>query len=165
MNKPGALRRIRQSPRKIQAKLPPSQSQVCEKMSETALLAIIEHYKELCQFENATGKVAVFSRVASELSRYSPKPNAWTWRYIAGIVSGRMKPGKYIVQAIEKLSNEIAGEPKLIPVPACPIPGCEETYIHLHGQATYNPTTQHPTPNRPKRVRTPRNYEGKAWVF
>lgn len=26
-------------------------------------------------------------------------------------------------------------------VPACPIPGCTETYIHLHGLQTYDPAT------------------------
>ena len=112
------------------------------------LTTIISYIENVDNIPLKRGKVAIYSRVAEELSRYSTRPNPWTWRYIDGVVSGRLKASRYMQQAIEKLHDEIQGKPPIIAVPACPIPGCTDPYVHLHGKQTFDPAVSRVAPVR-----------------
>lgn len=130
------------------------------------LHAIVTYFEMTDNIPLRIGKVALYSHVAKELSKYSTRPNPWTWRYVDGVLVGRVKASKYMQQAIEKLHDEINGKPDIIPVPACPI--CNQAHTHKHGEQTYDPTTstlkplRQPSPPRPARIAIRKDDMSKA---
>ena len=112
------------------------------------LPAIIDYYEMVANIPLKTGKVAVYSLVAENLSKYSTRPNPWSWRYVHGLVSGRLPISKYMQQAIEKLHNEINGKPDVMAVPACPVCASPTVHIHAHNEIAVNLKTHIPRPRK-----------------
>jgi len=141
------------------------------------LKAILDCFENKDNIPLKKGKVALYSHVALELSKYSTRPNPWTWRYIDGIVTGRVETSRYMQQAIEKLHDEITGKPPVVPVPACPICGLAHTHSHDEQVydparlATYDPATQEikplpqPSPSRSPRLVAAVNQPLYKWVI
>jgi len=85
-------------------------------------------------------------RAIAQLEQYTPIP----FGTLSAIYNGYPIPKKW---------HRRLGIPEPVFVPACPIPGCQEEYRHLHGLETFDPTIQkvytpaveHPTRNRPPR--------------
>ena len=137
------------------------------------LPAIIGYYEMVANIPLKTGKVAIYSLVAENLSKYSTRPNPWSWRYVHGIVSGRLPISKYMQQAIEKLHDEINGKPDVIAVETCPLCPSPTVHVHAHGERAvpvdapiYNPETQRviKKSTRPRR-KTQRRRDVEVWLF